>query len=85
LGKTNIGMVGVAWIARRQCEGIKASKYASVIAITDIDKSRLTKASTEWGVKGYSKVEELLENPKVEAVSICTPHSVHEQQVMKAL
>ena len=45
----------------------------------------MTKTSVEWGVKGYSKIEELLEDPKVEALSISTPRSVHERQVMKAL
>ncbi|MEM0172704.1 MAG: Gfo/Idh/MocA family oxidoreductase, partial [Thermoproteota archaeon] len=67
--------------------GYLKSGMANVVALCD-KKTEKAKALAERfnlsGVKIYSDYEQLLQDPEIDAVSICTPHYLHAEMTTKA-
>lgn len=81
MAKQDPGAVGFAVVGlgmgRHHCRSIRAAQGAELVAICDIDQARREKAMTEYGVKGYASVDELLEDPDVQVVNIAVPTGLH--------
>src|SRR6056297_2398794 len=61
---------------------------ASATAIAEIDGDRRSKAEADWGVPGVASLDELLDpdSPnRVDVVDLCTPPSMHEDQIVRCL
>jgi predicted dehydrogenase len=72
-----VGVIGTGAIALNHVTGYKAAG-ATVVAVCDVDPATLAKRQQQWDAPtGYTTYEELLADPAVEAVSICTPNSSH--------
>ena len=82
------GLVGAGGIATTHFKGyIKAG--ALVMGFAEPFESTRILREKEWGVKGYSSLDEMLEAPslesgQLEAVSICTPNAFHFESTLKA-
>ena len=58
---------------------------ARLVAVADVDKRRAEAAAKTYGAETwYTDYKELLENPQVKAVWICTPPFLHAQMVIDA-
>lgn len=86
-----IGIVGAGAIAIRSAlmhfqEDESLADRAKITAIFDPVYERAKAAAEKYGVPAaYSTYEELLADPNVDAVSICSPIGFHHEQVMMAL
>lgn len=85
-GKLRVGVVGVGGISRLHMHGWAASEHAEVVAGADIDRPTLEK----WGgvhdvTKLTTDIDELLADPAIDLVDICTPNMFHTEQVIRAL
>ena len=63
----------------RQAEGLE------LYAVSTRDPERRRNAEREQGVKTYPNIEELLEDPKVELVTLATPHHTHKELAIEAM
>lgn len=84
--KLNVGIIGLGGIARTHIPGWIASEYTEITAGCDIDPKILP----EWGgTYGVSKLTtdplELIEDPEIDIVDVCTPNMYHTEQVVAAL
>jgi UDP-N-acetylglucosamine 3-dehydrogenase len=61
------------------------SELGNLVAVCDMDASRAAVYAEKYRVKGYSSVEELLENERPDGVTICTPASTHFAVASKTL
>ena len=72
-----IGIVGSGGIANNHVIGYRLAG-ADVVAVCDIDPTMLARRQKEWEIPaGYADYHELINDPSVEAVSVCTPNSSH--------
>jgi predicted dehydrogenase len=72
-----IGIIGTGGIAQAHVDGYKLAG-ADVVALADVNPTALALRQNAWDVAtGYARYEDLLADPAVEAVSICTPNSSH--------
>ena len=72
-----IGVVGTGAIARTHVAGYQMAG-AEVVALCDVDRTTLAARQKEWKVaNGYADFHELINDPTVTAVSVCTPNSTH--------
>ncbi len=81
------GVIGACGIADRRTipEGIIPAENAKLVALMDIDEVRLKKVAEKYGgIKYYTKEDDLINDPEVEAVYIATPTYLHHPQVLKA-
>ena len=72
-----VGIIGVGAIADNHFQGYQ-SISAEIIGISDINEETLKTRKTQWNAEHiYTDYKELLANPNIEAVSICTPNAYH--------
>jgi len=82
-----IGVVGLGMSGWCRCETLIENfqgKY-QLIAVCDVNKEMLQKATKEFKVKGYQTFDEFLQDPEIELVFITAPTDTHEQFSVKAM
>ena len=78
----NIGILGPGNIAKRVAKGINCSEKANLYAVASRDYEKAKRFAEEYGAeRAYGSYEEMLRDPKVEMVYICTPNAFHEEQI----
>ncbi len=83
--KVKWGIIGCGVISELHGEALAIAKNAELIAVCDIIPERAEKAARRFGVqKVYTDYHELLNDPEVEAVSICTPSGMHGEMCQDA-
>lgn len=81
----NVGVIGVGAMGENHVRVYHKMEEANLVAVSDVSERVLKKIGKKYGVTGYTEYSELLENPEIEAVSICVPTTVHHAVVMEAI
>jgi len=84
-GKLGFGIIGCGVIAPTHRKGIEACPDAELVAVCDIeeDKGRAF-AEESGGVRFYRDYEQLVQDPEVDVVCVCTPSGLHADCVIAA-
>ena len=83
--KIRMAIVGCGRISKNHLGSIeKHADNIELTAICDINSAVLKQHEEEYQVKGYSKLEDMLNDEELDLVSICTPSGVHPDQVVMA-
>lgn len=83
--KLRIAVVGCGRISKNHFGSIeKHQDDIELVAICDNNKDVLAKHKDQYSVKGYLKLEEMLEHENLDLIAICTPSGVHPDQVVMA-
>lgn len=84
--KIKIGIIGVGNIAESHISGYLADPDVELYAFCDIRESRLKEMGEKYGVtRLFTKKEDLLALPEINAVSVCTWNSEHAPCTIAAL
>jgi UDP-N-acetyl-2-amino-2-deoxyglucuronate dehydrogenase len=79
-----IGIVGCGMISEFQAEAIGNVRGARVAAFCDKVRPAAEKRAQQFGGDIYTSVEEMVKNPEIDAVSICTPSGMHMEDALTA-
>lgn len=72
-----VGIVGVG-IGWHHANGYKKCPDVEIRTLCDINRERAQRCATEFGVKNIcTDYKEMLADPKIDAVSVCTPNALH--------
>lgn len=81
--KINIAVVGCGRIAKNHFQAIAQHQDKLTLrAVCDIDPTAARLAGEEYGVKSYVSLNEMLEDPEIDIVTLCTPSGLHPAQTM---
>ncbi|MBW3635498.1 MAG: Gfo/Idh/MocA family oxidoreductase [Armatimonadetes bacterium] len=81
-----VGVIGVGGIAGTHFPGWKASPHAELVALADPFESVLQKvAKAQEITKTYVKPEDLIADPDIDLIDICTPSAYHAPLAIAAL
>ncbi len=81
-----VGVIGVGGIARFHMPGWEASPYTEVVAGCDIDEEALQRWGKEFNVKKLvTDATELIHDPEIDIIDICTPNNYHAPLAIAAL
>jgi UDP-N-acetyl-2-amino-2-deoxyglucuronate dehydrogenase len=83
-GSFGIALVGCGMISEFQAQAIRAIPGARVAACFDSVAALAEKRAAENGARSYGDLGKLLEDPDVDAVSICTPSGAHLEPALLA-
>ena len=98
--KLGVGIVGIGFMGSTHYAIHKASKRSEVVAICDTDNKKLkgdwsaiggnigdgsNKLEDLSGINAYTKLDDLLKDPKVDVVDITLPTYLHADAAIKAL
>lgn len=73
-----VGIIGMGFIGACHMDALRRVKYAELVAVTDADYETAQKYAEEYRIpKCYRTVEELLNDPDIQAVHNCTPNHLH--------
>lgn len=77
-------IVGCGVIAETHAAGIAAVEEAELAAVCDSDTAKGRAFAEKHGAMFYERLEDLLADPRIEVVNICTPSGLHPEQTMLA-
>ncbi len=83
-----LGIIGTGGMSRVHGRQLKALKEVKIEAIADPSESQRNRFCEETGVtpkRVFDKYEQMLEDMALDAVVICSPHTLHYQQAKEAL
>lgn len=83
-GRVRVGIVGGGRIADLNRIGWVEHPAGEIVAVCDVDEVTRDRRSTEWCVPAYERLDQLLDDPNVDAVEILTPHHLHAEQAVAA-
>jgi UDP-N-acetylglucosamine 3-dehydrogenase len=84
--KIKIGVIGCGSIARhRHLPEYALNDQVEMVAVCDVISSRAEEIADKYGAKAYTDFHEMLLDPNVEAVSVCTPNYLHASISIAAL
>jgi UDP-N-acetyl-2-amino-2-deoxyglucuronate dehydrogenase len=79
------GVIGCGRISKNHMESIKAVPGAKLVAVADINAEALANAAEKYDCQGYSDYHELLANPEVQIINICTESGLHARIAIDAM
>lgn len=76
--KIKVGIIGMGYIGESHIEAVRRIGCCELYAVADVNAELAKKKAEYYGVqKCYSSVEELLNDPEIDAVHNCTPNFLH--------
>jgi predicted dehydrogenase len=80
------GVIGCGRISKRHLDLLAGGHIAGaeLVAICDIDSSRLDDASQRYNVSTYCSLDDMLADDSIDAVSVLTPSGMHAEHVIAA-
>ncbi len=82
----NVGILGLGWVAGAHIETFKKIEgvnVTSVLSRRQLDESKL-KEQFGIPIKVYNDYDEMLRDPSLDIIDICTPHPFHPQAIAAA-
>jgi predicted dehydrogenase len=85
-GKFGFGIIGCGVIGPWHARAIAENEKAELVAACDIIPEKVQKFCEEYGnqPKPYLKYQEMLQDPKIDIISICTPSGLHGEMALAA-
>ena len=79
-----IGIVGCGMIANFHARAIKDANGANLVGVAARRSEAATEFAASHGCRGFESLEEMLADPEIQAVSICTPSGAHMDPAVAA-
>jgi len=84
--KLKVGLIGLGGIANLHAGGWAASEHAELVAGCDVNPDVFERWETEHGVKKLTTdYQELINDPELDIIDVCSPNSYHATQTIAAL
>jgi predicted dehydrogenase len=77
------GVVGLGWWGRHIVKSMRDSGLLSIVKVVDQNPAQ-AEFAREQGLPFGTALTELASDPNLDAVILCTPHSLHTEQVLQA-
>lgn len=83
--KVQYGIIGTGRVFKRAHAPALKSEGSRLQAVFDIDKKAAEEAARTYGCEAKESLAELLQDPAIDVVSICTPHDTHAELIKQVL
>lgn len=78
------GVVGLG-MGAYHADAVAGSKGAKLIALCDIDESRLNKTNEKFKVKAYKNYDDMVNDKEIEVINVCSPSYLHVDMALQAV
>ncbi|WP_274364255.1 Gfo/Idh/MocA family protein [Paenibacillus thermotolerans] len=86
MSKVKVGVIGVGSISEMHLQSYVKNNDAELVAVCDLNEERAKQKAERFGAsKVYTDYRELLADPEIQAVSICTWNHTHAEISIAAL
>jgi UDP-N-acetyl-2-amino-2-deoxyglucuronate dehydrogenase len=80
----NFAIVGCGHIAKKHAEAIERIEEANLVAVCDKVPQAMDEYVKKYGAKPYENLTEMLSDPSIDVVNICTPSGLHAPIAIEA-
>jgi len=77
----NAAIFGLGWWGRHMVRRMVGSEHLRIVCAVDPRSAGAAEFAAEFGLSLTSSADEVLSDPSIDAVILCTPHSMHTAQV----
>ncbi len=77
------GILGAGLVAPFHAKSVSDAEGGRMVAFCDIDRERADKRAAEYGARAYYSLEEMLEDPEIDVVSVALPNHLHHDAVVQ--
>ena len=82
--KLRVGIIGAGGgVAGVHFQAYKGLDSIDVVAGAELNKAALARVTEQWGVKGYTDLEEMLKAERLDIACICVPARYHREVAEK--
>jgi predicted dehydrogenase len=86
MGKLKIGVIGAGSISDLHFQSYANNEKVEIFAVCDLNEQRAVEKKNKYHAEvTYTNYEDLLKDPQIEAVSICTWNNTHAEIAIAAL
>ena len=71
------GLVGAGSIAQSYAQAFLSTQSSELVAVADVDQEKVNALCAKTNAKGYTNIEKMVAENKLDAAIICTPPSTH--------
>jgi UDP-N-acetyl-2-amino-2-deoxyglucuronate dehydrogenase len=79
-----VGLIGCGKVGQIHAAALRGIAEAELTAVCDVSAERAQAFAERYGARGYTDVDAMLCESKVEAVVIGTPHPLHAAPAIRA-
>jgi predicted dehydrogenase len=79
-----VALVGLGMIASTHAEALSAIAGARLVGAFDAIPESVRTFASRYGVRPYASLDEALDDPDVDIISVCTPHPTHARIAIQA-
>jgi UDP-N-acetylglucosamine 3-dehydrogenase len=83
--KLGVAVIGTGFWGVNHARAYKELDITNLVAICDVNADRAKAVANQYGVKAYTDSAEMLKDPEMEAVSVCTWATILSKEAQKAL
>lgn len=85
IDKIRVALIGCGAISAKHVTAIRRLPDADLVAAYDINPSAVEAFSAKHGVKGFTRLEEMIEETDPHVLDILTPSGMHAQNIIELL
>lgn len=78
----NVAVVGMGWWGKIIVPLLKTSKKINVSTVVEINAAGIADFAKQHGVRVVTDLQEVLKDPAIQGVVLCTPHTQHTEQII---
>lgn len=78
----NVAVVGMGWWGKIIVPLLKTSKKITVSTVVEINAAGIKDFARQHGVRVVTSLDEVLKDPSIQGVVLCTPHTQHTEQII---
>ena len=83
--KVRFGILGCGMIAEYHARAVISLADAKLVGVADSNSQKAISFAEKHGIRAYADYEEMLSDPEIDAVCICTPSGMHAKNSLDAL
>jgi predicted dehydrogenase len=83
--KFNAAIIGCGAVYNVHANALLSLNSAQLCAVADTDAKRADDAGRKYGCKSYHSFSDVIADPQIDAVHICTPHYLHSAMAIEAM
>lgn len=85
MNELGVAVIGTGQWGKNHARVYKELASTKLVAICDVNPERAKAMAAQYGVKAYSDSTQMLKNPEIEAVNVCTWSTILAKEALKAL
>ncbi|HEX7393541.1 MAG TPA: Gfo/Idh/MocA family oxidoreductase [Anaerolineaceae bacterium] len=77
MNKIGTALIGCGKVADAHAQAYRSLNESHFLGVYDVNPERVEAFANRYGIQAYHDLDEMLKNPEIQSVSVCSPHTTH--------